>query len=47
MLSVCHAGVTKIKDRKPILKLNELKTAIDRAVEYAGDCDPDVEVWYK
>lgn len=27
------------------MKLKELKTAIDKAVEYAGDCDPDVEIW--
>lgn len=29
------------------MKLKELKLAIDKAVEYAGDCDVDVEVWYK
>ncbi len=27
------------------LKLKQLKEIIDKAVEYAGDCDPDVEVW--
>lgn len=29
------------------MKLKELKAAIDKAVEHAGDCDADVEVWYK
>lgn len=27
------------------MKLKELKAVIDKAVERAGDCDPDVEVW--
>ena len=27
------------------MKLKMLKTLIDEAVAYAGDCDPDVEVW--
>jgi len=29
------------------MKLKELKRAIDIAVEYAGDLDPEVEVWFK
>lgn len=29
------------------MKLKELKECIDKAVEHAGDCDPDVEVWFK
>lgn len=27
------------------MKLKELKDMIDKAVEYAGDCNPDVEIW--
>lgn len=27
------------------MTLKELKTIIDQAVDYAGDCDPDVEIW--
>ena len=27
------------------MKLKKLKEIIDKAVEYAGDCDPDVEIW--
>lgn len=27
------------------MKLKQLKTVIDQAVDYAGDCDPDVEIW--
>ena len=27
------------------MKLKKLKEIIDEAVEYAGDCDPDVEIW--
>lgn len=27
------------------MKLKELKKVIDKAAEYAGDCDPDVEIW--
>jgi len=27
------------------MKLKELKSVIDQAVEYAGDCNPDVEIW--
>ena len=27
------------------MKLKKLKEVIDQAVEYAGDCDPDVEIW--
>lgn len=27
------------------LKLKQLKEIIDKAVEYAGECDPDVEIW--
>lgn len=29
------------------MKLKKLKEVIDQAVENAGDCDPDVEVWFK
>ncbi len=29
------------------MKLKELKEAIDQAVAYAGDTDPDVEVVFK
>lgn len=27
------------------MKLKELKTFIDMAVEFAGECNPDVEIW--
>lgn len=27
------------------MKLKLLKEVIDKAVDYAGDCDPDVEIW--
>jgi len=27
------------------MKLKELKSIIDAAVEYAGNCDPNVEIW--
>jgi hypothetical protein len=29
------------------MTLRELQKAIDTAIERAGDCDPDIEVWYK
>ena len=29
------------------MKLKELKKIIDECVERAGDCDADVEVWFK
>lgn len=29
------------------MKLKALKKTIDIMVERAGNCDPDVEVWYK
>lgn len=28
-----------------MMKLKELKECIDIAVERAGECDPDVEIW--
>jgi hypothetical protein len=34
------------KTEKP-LRLRELKACIDRAVENAGDGDPEVEVWFR
>lgn len=27
------------------MKLKKLKAVIDQAVDYARDCDPDVEIW--
>ncbi|WP_257283292.1 hypothetical protein [Endozoicomonas sp. SESOKO1] len=27
------------------MKLKRLKAIIDQCVDYAGDCDPDVEIW--
>ena len=27
------------------MKLKQLKTVIDQCVDYAGDCDPEVEIW--
>jgi len=29
-----------------MMKLKDLKQAIDKASEYAGDTDPNVEVWW-
>lgn len=29
------------------MKLRKLKELVDLAVENAGDCDPDVEIWFK
>lgn len=35
--------MNNVKPRQ--LKLKQLKDIIDKAVEYAGDFDPDVEIW--
>jgi hypothetical protein len=42
-----NSHVRKYKIAVLYMKLKELKQAIDRAVEYAGELNPNVEVWYK